>query len=265
VTVITLLTDFGTADGYVGILHGVILRINPAATVVDISHEVPSQNVQAAAFVLSTAYPYFAPDTVHVVIVDPGVGSERQAIAVRTARGMFVAPDNGVLSYVLAREPVLQMVQLTNAKYWFTPLSSTFHGRDVFAPVAAHLSRGVPLSDLGCAVQNVVCFPIHVAHAAEDGTVHGEVVHVDRFGNVITNLTPELLPAGQQLRVQIAGRKVNGPVASYAQVGEGQFLALFGSSGYLEIAMRNGNAAAVLQAGSGTPVVAKLMRKGRVR
>ena len=266
VTVIALLTDFGTADGYVGILHGVILRINPAATVVDVCHEVPPQNVRAAAFVLSTVYPYFAPDTIHVVVVDPGVGSERQSVAVRTARGVFVAPDNGVLSYVLAREQILQMVQLTNDEYWLAPLSSTFHGRDVFAPVAAHLSLGVPLGNLGRAVQHVVRFALSVAHMAEDGTIHGEVLHVDRFGNLITNLTRELLPLGQQLRVQIAGREVSGPLASYAQVREGELLALFGSSGYLEIAARNGSAAAALQASPGTPITAiASRRKDRMR
>jgi S-adenosylmethionine hydrolase len=265
-TLITLLTDFGNAGAYVGIMHGVILRINPAATVVDVCHEVPPQNVRAGAFILSTAYSYFAPDTIHVVVVDPGVGSERQAIAVCTARGLFVAPDNGVLSYVLAREPVLQMVQLTNAAYWLAPVSSTFHGRDVFAPVAAHLSLGVPLSELGCATDHAVRFPIPVARTAEGGTVHGEVLHVDRFGNLITNLTRELLPPGQQLQVQIAGRKVRGPAESYSQVTEGHLLALFGSSGYLEIAMRNGNAAAALQARPGTSIVAvPLGRKAQVR
>lgn len=254
-TAITLLTDFGTTDGYVGVMHGVILRINPAATVVDVCHEVPPQDIHAGAFILSTVYPYFAPDTIHVVVVDPGVGSERQAIAVRTARGTFVAPDNGVLSYVLAREPIVQMVQLSNAAYWLAPLSSTFHGRDVFAPVAAHLSRGVPLSDLGCVVQNAVRFAIRAGHVAEDGTIHGEVVHVDRFGNLITNLSRELLPLGRQLCVQIAGREVRGPVENYAQVSEGELLALFGSSGYLEIAARNGNAAVALHAGPGAPLV----------
>jgi S-adenosylmethionine hydrolase len=266
VTVIALLTDFGTADGYVGIMHGVILRINPAATVVDVCHEVPPQDIHAAAFILSTVYPYFAPDTIHAVVVDPGVGSERQTIVVRTLRGVFVAPDNGVLSYVLAREPILQIVQLTNAEYRLAPLSSTFHGRDVFAPVAAHLSRGVSLSDLGCVVRNVARFPIRVAHVAEDGTIHGEVLHVDHFGNLITNLTRELLPIGQQLRIEIAGREVSGPADSYAQVGEGELLALFGSSGHLEIAARNGNAATALQASPGTPVVAiALKHKGQAR
>ncbi len=264
-TVITLLTDFGTADAYVGILHGTILRINPAATVVDLCHEVPPQDVRAGAFILSTAYPYFAPDTIHVAVVDPGVGGERQAIAVRTARGVFLAPDNGLLSYVLAREPVQQMVQLTNSTYWLAPLSHTFHGRDVFAPVAAHLSLGVPLGDLGRATDHAMRFAIPVARADEDGTIHGEVLHVDRFGNLITNLTQELLPLGQQLQIQVAGRQIRGPAESYSQAGEGELLALFGSSGYLEIALRNGSAATALQAGPGTPVVALPPESRQVR
>jgi S-adenosylmethionine hydrolase len=265
VTVIALLTDFGTADGYVGAMHGVILRINPAATVVDVCHEIPPQDVRAAAFVLSTVYPYFAADTIHVAVVDPGVGTERQAIAVGTARGTFVAPDNGVLSYVLAREQVRQIVRLSNAEYWLDPLSSTFHGRDVFAPVAAHLSRGIPLSDLGPPVQTVVRLTIPVCRLAEGGAVHGEVLYVDRFGNLITNLTRELLPMEQQLSIHIAGRKISGPVRSYAQVGDGELLALFGSSGYLEIAARNASAAAALRSGPGTLVVAAPLKRREQR
>ena len=258
--IITLLTDFGSADGYVGIMHGVILRINPAATVVDVGHEIPSQDVHAGAFILSTVYPYFAADTIHVVVVDPGVGSERRAIAVRTTCGTFVAPDNGVLSYVLAREPILQMVRLTNAAYWLAPLSSTFHGRDVFAPVAAHLSRGISLHEVGCALQDPVRLTFRAVAVDKDGAIHGQVLHVDRFGNLITNLTHELLPQRQQLRVQIAGREVRGPVETYAQVGEGELVALFGSSGYLEIAVRDGNASAALRAARGTVVTVVPLR-----
>ena len=157
-SIITLLTDFGTADGYAGIMHGVILRINPQATVVDLCHDIPPQDVQAAAFVLATAYPYFPAETIHVAVVDPGVGSERRAIAVRTPRGTFVAPDNGLLSYILAREPVSEAVHLTEARYWLSPLSSTFHGRDLFAPVAAYLSLGVPLPEMGPALHDPVRF-----------------------------------------------------------------------------------------------------------
>jgi len=254
VGVIALLSDFGTTDGYAGIMHGVILRINPTAVVVDVCHDIPPQDVHAAAFVLSTVYPYFAEDTVHVVVVDPGVGSERRALGVRTLRGTFVAPDNGVLSYVL-REPALEVVQLTDARYWLSPLGSTFHGRDVFAPVAAHLSQGVPLSEMGDIIQDPIHFPIAEALVRDDGSISGQVLHVDRFGNLITNIQPELLVVGQSLRVHIAGREVDGLATAYAQVADGQLLALYGSSGYLEVAVRNGNAAAILKVGRGAGVV----------
>jgi len=255
VSVITLLSDFGTADGYAGIMHGVILRINPQAIVVDICHDIAPQDVRAAAFVLSTVYPYFAADTVHVIVVDPGVGSERRALAVRSPRGVFVAPDNGVLSYVFARESVSEMVHLTDSRYWLSPLSGTFHGRDLFAPIAAHLSLGVPLSDLGSTAQDPVHFVIAEAQMREDGSTCGEVVHIDRFGNLVTNVRRELLPVGQALEVHIAGRDVKGPIKAYALTADGELLALVGSSGYLEIAVRNGSAVAALKIGRGTKVV----------
>lgn len=254
-SIIALLSDFGTTDGYVGIMHGVILRINPEAIVVDVCHDIPPQDVHAAAFVLSTVYPYFPADTIHVVVVDPGVGSERRALAVRTPRGIFLAPDNGVLSYVFAREPVSEMVQLTNSRYWLSPLSSTFHGRDLFAPVAAHLAMGVSMGSLGSTLQDPVRFVLAEAQVQEDGSISGEVLHVDRFGNLVTNIAHQMLPAGQALTVHIAGRVVIGPVKAYALVADGDLLALVGSSGYLEIAMRNGNAATALGVDRGAKVI----------
>jgi len=197
VSIITLVSDFGTRDAYVGVLHGVILGIHPGATVVDICHDIPAQDVRSAAFVLSTAYPYFPRGTVHVVIVDPGVGTQRRAIAMRTAEAIFVAPDNGVLSYVLARQSVLETVHLTQAHYWLAPLSETFHGRDLFAPVAAHLALGTPLHEMGPAIEDAVQFPIPTPLVHGDGSIEGEVLHVDHFGNLITNVPHSLLPAGQ--------------------------------------------------------------------
>jgi len=252
---IALLTDFGTKDGYAGVLHGVILRINPAAVIVDVCHDIPAQDVRAAAFVLSTVYRYFAEDTIHLVVVDPGVGSERRAIVVRTGSGTFVSPDNGVLSYVFAREPVLAMVQLTEARYWRSPLSDTFHGRDLFAPVAAHLSLGVELAELGSDLSDAVRFPIPEVRVTREGNLSGEVLHVDRFGNLITNVPAECLPVGQLLRLQIAGREVLGPQRAYAHAQDGELLVLVGSSGYLEVAVRNGNAATVLGTGCGAEVL----------
>ena len=260
--VITLLTDFGTDDGYVGSMHGVILRINPQATVVDICHDIAAQDVHAAAFILSTVYPYFAADAIHVIVVDPGVGSERRAIAARTSHGTFIAPDNGVLSYVFARETVSEIVHLTNAHYWLSPLSDTFHGRDIFAPVAAHLSLGIPLSDMGPRVLDPVRFTIAEPQVCEDGSIAGEVIHVDHFGNLITNVPQELLPAGQTALVRIADREVKGPVKAYALVADGDLLSLVGSSGYLEIAVRNGSAATALKVGRGAQVTIKPLMGG---
>lgn len=257
--VIALLSDFGTTDGYAGIMHGVILRINPSAVVVDVCHDIPPQDIHAAAFVLSTVYPYFPADTIHVIVVDPGVGSERRALAVRTPRGIFVAPDNGVLSYVFAREPIDEIVHLTNAQYWLSPLSDTFHGRDLFAPVAAHLSLGVPLSKLGLAIQDPVRFPVPKAIVQQDGTICGQVLHIDRFGNLITNIPHELLSPNQAWRVHIAGHEVIGLSKAYAQAADGELLALIDSSGYLELAVRNGNAAAILQVNRGIGVIVRPM------
>ncbi|HUT16526.1 MAG TPA: SAM-dependent chlorinase/fluorinase [Anaerolineae bacterium] len=254
-SVVALLTDFGTDDAYVGIMHGVILRVNPEASIVDVCHDIAPQDVQAAAFVLSTAYPYFPTETIYVVVVDPGVGSERRAIAMRTRRGTFVAPDNGVLSYVLAREAVSQMVQVTNARYWLSPLSDTFHGRDVFAPVAAHLSLGLSLSELGPPVRDPVHLTLAEPRVGEDGTIRGQVLHVDRFGNLVTNIRRELLSPGQTLRTRVADREVPGLVKTYAAAGWGELLTLVGSNGYLEISLRDGSAATALKVGRGAEVV----------
>lgn len=251
---ITLLTDFGIKDVYVGVMRGVILRINPKAIVVDLSHDVPPQDVRSAAFVLSSAYSYFHEHTIHVVVVDPGVGSERRAVAVRTPHGTFVAPDNGVLSYVLACEPVLEMVHLTNSEYWLSPLSDTFHGRDVFAPVAAHISLGVSLSEFGSACRDPELFEIPKPRLRSDGAIVGQVLYIDGFGNLITNIPGQHLPRGRALTVRIAGQNVAGPLKTYAEVRDGQLLALVDSSGHLEIAVRNGNAAATLRVGCGAEV-----------
>jgi S-adenosylmethionine hydrolase len=254
VGVITLLTDFGTADGYAGVLHGVILRINPQATLVDLCHDIAAQDVRGAAFVLSTAYPYFPAGTIHVAVVDPGVGSARRVIAVRTECGTFVAPDNGLLSYVLARECMLEMVHLTERRYWLAPLSDTFHGRDVFAPVAAHLSLGVPLCALGVPLGDPLRFDVPQAQRLGDGSIRGEVLHVDRFGNLVTNVPGAWLVAERDWRVRVAGREVRGVCDAYARVAAGELLALVGSSGHLELAVRDGNAAAALGANPGTEV-----------
>jgi S-adenosylmethionine hydrolase len=253
VAVITLLTDFGTTDGYVGTMRGVILGINGDATIVDITHDVAAQDVPAAAFVLSTAYPYFPADTIHVVVVDPGVGSARRALAVRTPRGVFVAPDNGGLSHVYAREPTFQVVQLTERRYWLSPVGDTFHGRDVFAPVSAHLSLGMPIGEFGPPIDDPQRFSVPEPQAGRDGGIKGQILHVDRFGNLVTNVLPQMLPA-DEVTIHIAGHTVSGPQRAYAGAAGGELLALVGSHGYVEVAVRNGSAAQVLGVGRGAEV-----------
>ena len=249
----TLTTDFGLDDAYVGVMHGVILGICPEARIVDLCHHIAPQNVRQAAFVLQTAHRYFPPGTVHVVVVDPGVGSARRALAVRTRRAFFVAPDNGVLSYLLEDEPPLEQVHLTQREYWLPAISQTFHGRDIFAPVGAHLAKGVPLAALGQPAEDLVRLPMWRPKTGPDGVIRAQVLHVDHFGNLITNVPGEMLE-GRDWVVQVKGHGVQGLSRAYAEVEEGALLALVGSSGHLEIAVRNGSAAALTGAGPDSAV-----------
>jgi len=269
VSIITLTTDFGLTDGYVGTMKGVILGIAPTATIVDISHDIlpPSpqdwgvRGVREAAFILYTAYPYFPQGTIHVVVVDPGVGSERRAIALRTRQATFVAPDNGVLSYVLVRERVEEIVSLTNPRYHLSPVSRTFHGRDIFAPAAAHLARGVPLAELGEPLTEIIAFPLPRPRGRSDGTIVGQVIHVDRFGNLITSITATDLADHPLLRegvIEIKGQRMRGIANTYAEVTAGELLALIGSSNHLEISVSGGSASQTLEAKVGDEVLLKV-------
>lgn len=272
---VALLTDFGTADGYVGTMKGVVLGIVPDARLVDISHEIAPQDVRQAAYVLYTAYCFFPPHTVHLIVVDPGVGSTRRPIAVRTSVGSFVAPDNGVLSYVMAREDVEAVVELADPRYRLPEVSHTFHGRDIFSPAAGHVAAGVPIEALGPPVPDPVTFPAPRLEISVQG-VAGEVLHVDHFGNVITSVgllswtesELTLEPAfgdvggGERVRFQaagavvvVAGHEIAGVHRTYAEVAPGETLALVGSEGHLEIAVREGNAARKLGLRAGDPVV----------
>jgi S-adenosylmethionine hydrolase len=261
VSIITLTTDFGLADGYVGTMKGVILSIDPTATIVDISHDIPPQDVREAAYALYAAYPYFPQGTIHVVVVDPGVGSQRRAIALRTPQAAFVAPDNGVLSYVVAGERVEEIVNLINPRYHLSPVSRTFHGRDIFAPAAAHLARGVPLAELGEPLAEIITFSLPRPQVRPDGTIVGQVIHVDRFGNLITSITATDLADHPLLRegvIEIKGRSIQGIANSYAEVTPRRLLALIGSSDHLEIAVSGGSASQTLEAKAGDEVLLKV-------
>lgn len=240
---ITLMTDFGIADTYVGVMKGVILDLVPGATLIDLTHAISPQNVRQAAFLLSTAVAYFPDDTVHLVVVDPGVGSERRPIAVKTDRAYFVAPDNGVLNLALSQQTVETMVHLTNPDYWLPEVSATFHGRDIFAPVAAHLARGVPINELGTQIQDIVRLRVPNPSHRPDGSILGQVQHIDRFGNCITNVPADLVPKRQSMIVKVAEQSISGLSSTYAAVDPGRVVALIGSTGFLEIAIRDGSAA----------------------
>jgi S-adenosylmethionine hydrolase len=252
--IITLTTDFGLADGYVGTMQGVILSIAPSARLVDLSHQVPAQNVQAGAFVLYQAVPFFPTDTIHVVVVDPGVGSQRRALAVHTSQGVFVAPDNGVLSYVLASTDVHEAVSLTNPAYQLPQVSTTFHGRDIFAPVAAHLANGILLTELGPRAINLVRLPMPEPEVTPDSDLIAHVMHVDHFGNLILDVTDGDL--GGEVTFELGGHEIEGVSRTFADVARGQLVAYVGSSrDHVEIAIRDGNVAQAMGLSVGAEVV----------
>lgn len=254
--VVALITDFGTSDGYAGTMHDVILDLNPTARIVDLSHDIAPQDVRQAAYVLYAAYPYFPAGSVFVVVVDPGVGSERLAIAAEASGAFFVAPDNGVLSYVLAQEPPQRIVQLSEAEYWLPAVSATFHGRDVFAPAAAHLSLGVPLGELGPPLDATVELPTPRPTVSADGcSIEGHALHIDHFGNVITDVRAELLTPDLVWTVEARGDLIGPIQRTYAAVEPGVPLALIGSRGHLEISVRDGRAAHRLGLRVGDPVM----------
>jgi S-adenosylmethionine hydrolase len=254
VPIITLTTDFGVTDAYVGTMKGVILSVAPKAVLVDICHQVPAHDVHAASFLLHQAVPFFPPDTVHLAVVDPGVGSERRAVAVRTQLGTFVAPDNGLLSLALSLAGVEEAVSLTNTDYWLPGASATFHGRDVFAPVAAHLANGIPLSSLGSRVNDLVILPLPEPEFRSPDLTVAHVQYVDGFGNLILDITADQLPSKPVF--EVAGLQVRGMHPTYAYGAPGQLIAYVGSTRrYVEIAMPCGHAAEVTGARVGTPVL----------
>ncbi|MGH7490909.1 MAG: SAM hydrolase/SAM-dependent halogenase family protein [bacterium] len=253
--IITLLTDFGNADGYVAAMKGVILSINPAAQPVDLSHEIEAQNITAAELLWSTHFKYFPRGTVHVAIVDPGVGTARSALACAFGGHYFVAPDNGLLDFCSRGNNAA--VTINRPKYWRPEVSSTFHGRDIFAPVAAHLTLGVPLSSLGDPVVLVARAPQGTCRIENDKLI-GEIIHIDRFGNLISNISYEefwKFCDRRAFRVQVAQLTFSQLLPSYGYVAAGAPVALFNSFERLEIGINQGRAAAQLNLYTGTAVI----------
>jgi S-adenosylmethionine hydrolase len=269
---IALLTDFG-AGIYVGAMKAVILGIDPSATVFDITHDVPPQAVEEGAFLLAAVIPFLPPACICVAVVDPGVGTTRGALALQTPSLSFIGPDNGLLSGAFSDAqrsaaaatdaaepapmplpPAARAVRLSNTRYFRQPVSNTFHGRDIFAPVAAHLATGVPLDSLGPSVDEVLVFPPWRARAGPDGTLAGRVLSVDRFGNLVTSVRASDLPSSG-MTVEIAGQHFQGLSRTYQEGPE--FVLYIGSSGYLELARRDASAAEAIGARQGAPVLVR--------
>ena len=242
-----LLSDFGHCDVYVSVMKGVIAQINSQIRVVDLTHQIPPQNKAAARFCLMNAYPYFPVGTVYVAVVDPGVGGRRKAIAVEFAQGYLVGPDNGIFSGVLSQTPAINAVELTNPQYWRTrEPSKTFHGRDIFAPVGAHLSSGIPLQRLGRQINPAGLVQLDMAECSPTSSgVTGSIQYIDHFGNLISNIPGKYIQ-GKNWCVQASGLTIPGCV-TYGDVKVGEVAALVGSHGWVEIAINGGNASSQLQ------------------
>jgi S-adenosylmethionine hydrolase len=261
--IVTVLTDFGASDVFVASMKGVILGINPLAHVVDLTHDIPAHNVRAAAYLLHSAARYFPSGTIHVAVVDPGVGSERRPLLVFSMEQYFIAPDNGLLSYVLATEFDAEIRELTNKQYFLGSIGSTFHGRDIFAPAAAWLSRGEPIESFGPQLETIIRFDVPRAHE-EGGKLVGEVHHIDHFGNLITNISREDLVsfAGadrlSRLHVAIKQTATQALQRFYADAPTGKLAAVLNSDGWLELFCNQGRAADLVRAVIGDRVEVNL-------
>ena len=263
---VTLLTDFGTRDYFVGAMKGALLSVNPRATIVDLTHEIPAHDVAAGALALVAAYATFPPQTVHVAVVDPGVGSARRPVAIATHDYFFVGPDNGLFSYACERERDVHAFHLTNADYFRPNVSSTFHGRDIFAPVAGALTNGVAPAQLGAEITDLARLPTLAPKRAADGSLTAAVIHIDRFGNCVTNITRAELSEAEIARggvsLQVGAHQVRTFRRYFAEgdMGMREVFAIWGSAGFLEIAAARASAAHLLGIERGHPVKVQGLR-----
>jgi len=251
--IITLLTDFGTKNGYVGAVKGVIKRINPQAEIVGVTHDIDSYDVLGAAFALNNFYRYFPKGTIHLAVVDPGVGSLRQPILVKTKDFFFVGPDNGIFSFVYQRENLTDIIVISNQKYFLAEPSSTFHARDVFAPVAAYLSLGIKIDEFGAPAKECMKFVIPEPES-RGKSLKGEIIHIDRFGNLITNIPADFLENKKHTEIRVGKRRIKGISRSYFEIKVKELGALIGSSNFLELAVNQGSAQKLLKAKVGDQI-----------
>lgn len=251
--VVTLLSDFGLKDPYVAEMKAVILSISPEAQIVDVTHEIEKFNIHMGAFVLASAAPHFPSKTIHMAVVDPGVGTKRRSIIVETKRGLYVGPDNGLLMLAAHKEEITKVHHIVNPKYMLPKVSNTFHGRDIFAPTAAHLASGIAPSEFGPSIQDYT-FPEFAKPQVREGEVVGEVLHIDGFGNVVSNISEvnlerEGFREGDSLSVSLGGKSLTLRFCSaYGEVPNGMALVLINGGGFLEVAVNKGSASRVLGA-----------------
>ncbi|MDE1888772.1 MAG: SAM-dependent chlorinase/fluorinase [Planctomycetota bacterium] len=291
---ITLLTDFGYQDAYAGIMKGIIAEINPLANIIDICHNVPPQDIFNGAYLLYTAYKYFPKDTIHVAIVDPGVGSKRDIVCMKTKDYFFLVPNNGILSFIVQEEKPKGIFRVTNNKYFLPTTSNTFHGRDIFAPIAAHLSLGVKPQLLGIKISQLTLLDIPKPTSKKTGILEGQIIYIDRFGNLITNIKREHLAQYSLNQTQnkdqwsedrsqtsdtlkktskkkiplpcntiettIGKKKIRGLSKTYTDAKPGEPLVLFGSAGFLEVSVNQGNAQKYFRVNNGNKIIIKNVR-----
>jgi S-adenosyl-L-methionine hydrolase (adenosine-forming) len=257
--IVTLLTDFGLCDQFVAAMKGVMLSLNPELTLVDITHLVPPQDIPSGAFILGQAYQCFPPGTIHLAVVDPGVGTPRKALAASAGAQFFVAPDNGLLTYVAKYSQDFAAYEITADHYFRKPVSSTFHGRDVFAPIAAWISRDIPLRQLGPKWPKPVQIKIPMPTKLRESLVQGAILAVDHFGNLITNLTAGDLPGADKscprpFKILAGQKEITAFRRTYSEGSAGEFFVVLGSAGYLEISLQGGSAAQALNLKSGVSI-----------
>jgi hypothetical protein len=254
--IITLTTDFGLSDHFVGVMKGVILGIQPAADLIDISHGVQPHDIADGAFTIAQAYRYFPKNTIHVVVVDPGVGSARRPLLAEMAGQYFVAPDNGVLSMIFAREQAVRVRHITNERYFLQPVSRTFHGRDVFSPVAGHLAAGITPAQFGMRIEDYIRASFDEPAQTGKHTWIGAVLKADHFGNLATNFHIDDFPSVRThaFALQIGTQSISRLALTFSECAPGELFVVVGSSGYIEVAASEGSAAKALGCGAGSPV-----------
>ena len=253
--VIALLTDFGTRDYFVGAMKGAILSINPRARIVDITHEIEPQNIGSANFTLRACYADFPSKTIFVAVVDPGVGSERRAILVTGGEYFFIAPDNGLLSFVFNESTDFRVFELTDQKFFAENISRSFHGRDIFAPVAAHLSKGVKAAEFGAEIKDFVRLAENKPRKINVSEIEAEIIAIDRFGNLVTNLRRADLP--EKFLIEIGAARIENLRSYFAEGAAGEAFMIFGSAGFLEISVFGDSAKNLLQAQIGQQILVK--------